>query len=202
MGRGAGLLQGAALQAGQQQADGVAVGENCHCLSVILRSDFPNGLQHPLQHRGRRLRALHMPAVHLVAEIVHLLRPAPGDLAPGLLFPCAHTDFAQGPAAMQRQIFGDVQGAGGGTGAVQVAAVHRIDADSGKSPLQGFYLPPAPVGENTVVLALGNAVQVSLRLGVANQIDSGHVSLPWTFILDTVYSIGEFLANAETAVFL
>jgi len=46
--------------------------------------------------------------------------------------------------------------------------------DGGEAALQSPHLPPAPVGEVAVVLALGDAVEVALRLGVTDEIDGRH----------------------------
>ena len=73
---------------------------------------------------------------------------------------------------------GLVDGAGGGAGAVEVAGVHIVDVDIGKTALQSLHLAPAPVGEVAVALALDDAVEVALRLGVADEIDPGHDIAP------------------------
>ena len=44
-------------------------------------------------------------------------------------------------------------------------------------------MPPAPVGEIALVLALGDAVKIALRLGVADEIDGGHGSPSWNTAL-------------------
>ena len=106
--------------------------------------------------------------MELVAEKLQLLRVLPGDLAPGLLLPDAHADLPQTRAAVQRQPLGAVQGAGGGAGAVEVAGVDGVDMDVPKAPGQGLHLPPAPVCEDAVGLALSDAVEISLRLRVAD----------------------------------
>lgn len=57
-----------------------------------------------------------------------------------------------------------------GHGPEQVAGIHRVNGDIGKAFLQGLDLPVAVVGDETVILAVDAAVQVSLRLGVSNEV--------------------------------
>ena len=58
-------------------------------------------------------------------------------------------------------------------GAVEVAGVDRVDGNIRESARQRLDLPLAPVCDAAVGLSLGDAVQVALRLCVANQIDGG-----------------------------
>ena len=176
-GRPAQLLQGDPLKGRQQQPDGTAVGEHRRRLSLVGRRDVPHCRQQPVLNRLGRLRPLHVPQVKGAVEVPQLFRVLPGDLPPGLFLPDAHADLPQVPPPVQGQPPGPVDGAGRGAGAVEVAGVNRVHGDAGKPALQRLDLPPAPVRDDAVGLPLGDAVQVSLRLRVADQIDGGHGSL-------------------------
>ena len=176
-GRPAQLLQRDPLNSRQQQPNGAAVGEHRRRLSLVGRRDVPHRRQQPGLDRLGRLRPLHVPQVQGAVEVPQLLRVLPGDLPPGLFLPDTHTDLPQVPPPVQGQPLGPVDGAGGGAGAVEVAGVHRIHGNIGKPALQRLDLPPAPVRDDAVGLPLGDAVQISLRLRVADQIDGGHGSL-------------------------
>ena len=171
-------VQGIALQLRQQQPDGVAMGHHGDGFPFVLPGDLLHRRQHPLQHLPGRLRPLHVPFFRVKVEIHQLLFVRPGNVAPGLLLPPAHADLPQVPPPVKLQPLGPVDGAGGGAGAVQVAGVNGVDPDIGEAPPQRLHLPPAPVGEDAVVLALCDAVQVAFRLRVADEIDSGHRFLP------------------------
>ena len=168
------LLQRDALQGRQQQADGAAMREHRRRFSVIGRRNVPHGRQQPGLDCLGRLRALYVPQVEPVVEVFQLRRVLPGDLPPGLLLPHAHADLPQVPPPVQGQALGLVNGAGGGAGAVEVAGVDRVDGNIRESARQRLDLPLAPVCDAAVGLSLGDAVQVALRLCVANQIDGGH----------------------------
>lgn len=142
--------------------------------SVIGRRNVPHGRQQPGLDCLGRLRALYVPQVEPVVEVFQLRRVLPGDLPPGLLLPHAHADLPQVPPPVQGQALGLVNGAGGGAGAVEVAGVDRVDGNIRESARQRLDLPLAPVCDAAVSLSLGDAVQVALRLCVANQIDGGH----------------------------
>ena len=175
-GRPAQLLQRDPLQRRQRQPDGAPVGEHRHRPPVVGRRDLPHRGQHAGLDCLGRLCALHVPQVQPAVKVLQLLRVPPGDLAPGLLLPDAHADLPQIPPPVQGQPLGPVNGAGGGAGAVEVTGVHRIYGNFRKAALQRPDLLPAQVRQDAVVLSLGDAVQVSLRLCVADQIDRGHGS--------------------------
>ena len=69
---------------------------------------------------------------------------------------------------------GASMGGGGDGGAEQVAGPHRVDAHTGKAARQGRDLPVAVVGDQAVVPAVDPAVEIALRLRVADQVDGGH----------------------------
>ena len=169
-----GVPQGDTLEVRQQEADGVAVGEEGQGFPGVRPGDVLHGGLDPGQHLRRGLRPGDGPAVHAAAEVRHGLRRGAGDVPPGPALPVPHADFPETRAAVEGQAVGAADGRGGGPGAVEVAGVNRVDADVRKAALQGPDLPPAPVGEAALVLALGDAVEVALRLGVADEVDGGH----------------------------
>ena len=173
-GLGPGVPEGDPLEIGQEQADGVAVGEEGQGFPRVLPSDGLHGFPDPGQHLGRGLRSGNGPAIHPAAEIRHGLGRCPGDVPPGPALPAPHADFPEARAAVEGQAMGAVDGGGGGPGPVEVAGVDGVNMDVREAALQGIHLPPAPVGETALVLALGDAVEVALRLGVANEVDGGH----------------------------
>ena len=169
-----GVPEGDPLEVCQQEADGVAVGEEGQGLPGVRPGNVFHRGADPGQHFRRGLRPGDGPAVHAAAEIRHGLRRAAGDVPPGPALPVPHADLPEARAAVEGQVFGPVNGRGGGPGAVEVAGVNRVDGDVREAALQGLHLPPAPVREIALVLALGDAVEVALRLGVADKIDGSH----------------------------
>ena len=61
MGRLARFLHGIALKIRQQKPNGVAMGENRHGASLVLRRDFADSAQYPLQYLPGRFGALDVP---------------------------------------------------------------------------------------------------------------------------------------------
>ena len=59
-------------------------------------------------------------------------------------------------------------------GPQQVAAVHRVQGHAVEPAAQGGQLPVALGRDGAVILAVGHPEQVALRLGVADQVNSGH----------------------------
>ena len=89
---------------------------------------------------------------------------------------------------MQLQPLRLIDGPGGGAGPEQVAAVHRVNVYVVKALFQYPELLIAPVGDQAVVLAVGDAVEVALRLGVTDQINSCHSTFTHAFISLTAAS--------------
>ena len=131
-------------------------------------------MAHPGQHLRRSLRPGDGPAVHAAAKVRHFLGVLADDVPPGPALPVAYADLPEAGAAVKGQVLRLIKGGSGGPGPVEVAGVDGVDGDVREAPLQGPDLPPAPVRKVAVVLALGNAVEVALRLGVADEIEIGH----------------------------
>ena len=175
MGRLADLRQGQPLKRTQNDTHGRAVGENGHRLAVMLPGHPAQGRQIPVQHGLGSLTALHLPAVQLVVELHHLQGPAGLDLAPGQALPHAHVHLPEGGLQVQGQALGDINRLGCGLGADQVAGVHGIHRHVPKALRQRPDLAAPPViGDAAVIVSVGNAIEVALRLGVADKINRCH----------------------------
>ena len=175
VGRLADLRQGQPLKRAQDDAHGRAVGENGHRLAVMLPGHPAQGRQIPVQHGLGSLTALHLPAVQLVVELHHLQGPAGLDLAPGQALPHAHVHLPEGGLQVQGQALGDINRLGGGLGADQVAGVYGVHRDVPEPPGQGLHLAGAAiVGDQAFLLAVGDAIEIALGLGVADEIDFRH----------------------------
>ena len=79
---------------------------------------------------------------------------------------------------MQLQPLGLIDRPGGGHGAVEVAGVHRVDMNGFKALLQRLDLPKTVFGDEGIVSPVDAAVEVALRLRVADEIDRSHLTAP------------------------
>ena len=76
---------------------------------------------------------------------------------------------------MQLQPLGQIDGLGCGAGADQVTGVHGIHRHVPKALRQRPDLAAPPViGDAAVIVSVGNAIEVALRLGVADKINRRH----------------------------
>ena len=69
-----------------------------------------------------------------------------------------------------------IDGLGGGHGTEKIAGVYRVNVLLGKPAPESGDLPVAVVGDQAVVPAVDPAVQIALRLGVADDKYFGHCS--------------------------
>ena len=168
MGGAAQLAEGATLQRAQHDAQRRAVAEHRHGLAVVLLRDLRQRRNKPIQHLLRRFAVGHLPAIQVAVEVHDALLVLHAQLLPRLPLPDAHVHLPQIRVGVQRQSLGQVHGLGGGAGAEKVAAVYGVDGDVLKTPAQHLDLLIASGGDESVIVPVGNAVQVSLRLGVAD----------------------------------
>ena len=182
VGRFAHLGERQAVQRAQHHPHGRAVAEHGDGLAVVLRRHPLQGGDVAIQHLLCRLAALHVELVQLAVEVKHLLLIGGVQLLPGTALPAAHVNLPEGGLQMQLQPLRLIDGPGGGAGPEQVAAVHRVNVYVVKALFQYPELLIAPVGDQAVVLAVGDAVEVALRLGVADQINSCHSTFTHAFI--------------------
>lgn len=80
------------------------------------------------------------------------------------------------------EIPGAVDSPGGGHGAVEVAGVHRVKMDILEPSLQRLNLSAALDGDQPIVPAMAPAVEVALRLRMANEINGGHYGVPSFYV--------------------
>ena len=168
------LPQAQPHEGAQENPGGSAVAGGGHSPPRLLRGDLPDAGQHTVPDHVEGLRPLHLPQVGELVEVDQHLTVHPLDLRPRPLLPAAQAHLPQKGQGMERQILGLVYRGGGGLGAEQVAAVHRVDGDVGKAALQCRELPVAAGCDGAVVLPVGNTVEVPLRLRVADQINFSH----------------------------
>ena len=176
------LRQRQAVEGSQHHAHGRAVAEDGNGLTVVLRRYPLQGRNIAVQYLLGRLAALHMELVQLPVEIKHLLLAGGVQFLPGTALPAAHMDLPKGRIGVQFQALGLIDRPGGGAGPEQVAAVYRVDVHIVKALFQHPQLPIAPVGDQAVVLAVGDPVEIALRLGMADQIYSRHSTFTHAFI--------------------
>ena len=91
------------------------------------------------------------------------------------------TWYPGGTVAVEGETLGLVDGLGGGAGAEEVGGIHRVNVDIFKAAAENIDLTVATVGNEAVILSVGNAVEVALRLGVADEIDGCHTMLTHSF---------------------
>ena len=96
------------------------------------------------------------------------------QLSPGHVLPDSRADLPQAGVDPEREPPGTVDGPGGGHGPVEVAGIYRVKVDALKPLFQGLHLLPALAGEQAVVPAVAAAVEIALRLSVADKIYGGH----------------------------
>ena len=143
----------------------------------------------PVHHLLCRLGPRHTPQVGPPVEVVHLLRVSHVQLMPGVVLPLPHADLPERRLQMQRQGLGQPDGPCGDLRPVQVAAVHRVDVHLPEPlPQSVDLLIPPVVGDQPVAVAVCNAVQVSLRLRVADQIQPRHTTVTHCFHARTASS--------------
>ena len=169
------LLRRDALDPRQSLPDGGAVAEHRHRLVRVGGGDAAQGPLHPLPQLPQPLSTGGRPSGVAAVEAVQLPGLGAAHLAPGLVLPVPHVQLPQLRVGTQFQAPGLIDSPGRGAGAVQVAGPHRVEVLPLEALLQGLDLPETVLGHQGVVPAVDAAVQVSLRLSVADQIDGRHI---------------------------
>ena len=152
-----------------------AVGHGGYRAALVLRGQFEDDLSHPLLDLPKALAAGYEPPLRLVVEEVHLLGPPVGDVAPGLALPDAHVYLAQARRRDELELPPAQERTRRCNGPVQVAGIHRVYLYPAETFRQGVYLPPAPVRDLAVPVALSTAEEVPLRLCVTYEIYTCHM---------------------------
>ena len=168
MGRAAQLAEGPALQSTQHHPQRRPMAEYRHGFAVVFQGDLRQRRDKPIQHLLSRLAAGHLPAVQMAVKVHNALLVLHAQLLPGVAFPHAHIHLPQVRVGVQGQALGQIYGPGRGAGAEQVAAVYGVDMYVLKPLLQGCHLLIPPGGNESVIMAVGNAVEIPLCLGVSD----------------------------------
>ena len=108
-----------------------------------------------------------------MGEALHLLPVEVVGLAEGEVLPAVEVQLPELRVGVQGESLGHIDRPGSGHGAVQVAGPHRVHGDVPEAGLQGLDLPEAVVSNQGIVPPVDAAVEVALRLGVADEIDGG-----------------------------
>ena len=124
------------------------------------------------------LASLDRPALRRGIEAVHPLRLKALEPAKGNVLPAADADLTEACVRTERQPLCAVDRASRDAGAVEVAGVAGIDGDRLKTLFQRRDLAHAVRRDAGIVLTVHTAVYVSLRLGMADEIDFSHVRSP------------------------
>ena len=169
------VLWGDAFHIGEKLADSCAMAEYGDGLTGVLPCQGGQGPLQPIPRLGQTLAARGPPGRVATVEGRHPRRIKVPHLPPSLVLPVPHVQLPQLRVGTQFQAPGLIDSPGRGAGAVQVAGPHRVEVLPLEALLQGLDLPETVLGHQGVVPAVDAAVQVSLRLSVADQIDGRHI---------------------------
>ena len=160
---------------GEITADRHAVTHGGDGAARVSCGELREHLAHARLRCGKRLAALHVPARGIVVEILHLLRRLVFHVAPRAALPDAERDLAQARRGLQRQLRVRPQDRLRGVlRALQIAGIHRVERHIAEPLGERVDLLAAARRDLTVPVALDAAVEIALRLGMADEIDRGH----------------------------
>ena len=168
------LLRGDPQELGQGVADEGAVGEGGDGLVGVLGGDVQDGLAAPHPNFREAFAAGGAEVRGGGGEESHAGVLPPVDPGPGVVLPLAHADLPQVGAGDEGQALGDEEGAGCGHGAEEVAGIDGVDGHVSEPVPQGCDLAVAVVGDEAVVPPVNPAVEVALRLGMPDDVNSRH----------------------------
>ena len=117
------------------------------------------------------------------------LRVVPDDVGKGLRLPGADVDLAQAPIEQDRQIPSPGEGLGGEARPVEVAGIDRVEVEVPEARGETLPLLMPERGDVAVPLPLHEAIEVPLRLDVANDINFCHNWASWCLTAAAGYSI-------------
>ena len=161
------------LVQGQQAADGHAVADADDGLTPVPRRDLLHGRAHTPLQRIKGLAARNGPGGGVVIEDQHQLRRFPRRVPEGAVLPDAGVLLVQLRLDPQRQIVVLQDRARGLLRPAQVAGVQRVHRHVAEALGERRDLPPALGRDAAVGNAVDAAVDVALRLAVADEIDLG-----------------------------
>ena len=141
---------------------------------VVLSGNALQGGIGPVADLGISLRSVQLPVLLIGDKALHLLRLLIGHIGkkPGL--PGADVDLPQQGFGLDGKIVPAADGCGSHPGAVQIAGIQRVNMYIFKALSQQIDLPPAQRGHTAVPVALHHTVEISLCLGVPNEINFRH----------------------------
>ena len=168
------LPGGDAQELRQEQTDGAAVGDHGHLAPGMLFRDGQKGGFHPPHGLLSRFGAGDGPGPGVPVQPVVFLRRKAFHPAPALVLPVPHVHFPQVLPDAQEHPPGLGQGPGGIHGPAQIAGIHRVQPGIPEALRQIGELPEAHLRQGAVVPAMDAAVQIALRLPVADEPDAGH----------------------------
>ena len=165
-------------QRAQQDAHSSAMAEHSHRFALVFCGDTAQRAQQAVADLSSCFAVSDSEVFQIQMEIVQLLFVQSRHFLPCPAFPPAQIHLTQILAQPDLQTAHFTDSAGRGAGAEEIAAVHRVDLHAFKAAAQGADLLVAQPGHQAVKVALHQAVEVSLRLGMAHQIDLRHTFPP------------------------
>ena len=161
----------------QQTADRDAVADDGDDLALVLLRDLFQHGGGAAAHVVIALGAIETEFLGAVDKGVHRLGLRPAHVAEKARLPGADVDLAQLALGAQRQRVIAADRPGREHRALQVAGVQRVDLHVAHPLGERVDLLQAERGHVAVPVPLHRAEEVALGLGVADEIDFGHVSL-------------------------
>ena len=148
--------------------DSRAMREEGHCLARISGSNLQYRALHPGLDLSKGLSPLHLKVRGGVVETDEPHGVVPLQLSPGPVLPDPHPDLPQSGGGVKFQAVVWIDGLSGCHGAEQITGVHRVNVCIRKPAPQSGNLPVTVVSDETIVPSVDPAVQISLRLGMAD----------------------------------
>ena len=174
---GADLAERQPLQRAEDDAQRRAVGEQGDRLAVVRAGDLLQRGEIALKHLPGIFAALGLPEVDAAVEVIELLRPQAAHLLPCVPLPRAHVYLAEGRRGVQREVLRHIDGLRRRLCAVEVGGIDGVNADALEALRErADLLRAAPVGDQAVIVPVGDAVEVALRFGVADEVDFRHAA--------------------------
>ena len=140
----------------------------------MIRRDLQYRPKHALLNLPEGLAALHGKGGRHGVKYPQPLPIPPGQISPGAVLPDPKADLPQIRPGPQRKSLGLTDCPGGGLGAEEVTGVHRVNRNILEPVGQRGDLTVAIVGDEAVVPPVNPAVEVALRLGMPDDVNSRH----------------------------
>ena len=124
------------------------------------------------------LRPRDLPVLRIVVKGFDLLGRKGLRIAEGDVLPVAQRHLAQPGLCLDRKTLWPADRLCGQHGAVEIRGVDGVDRDRSKAPLQRPDLPKTVAGDPRVVVPVDPAIDVSLRLCMADHVEFCHFTAP------------------------